>query len=77
MNLLSEEDQRQNIEGERQLMNDPKYFSPTLALLGATKSGLPAFGILIFPYGDRQIRPPSGRDEEPAYLILPHNAEAE
>jgi hypothetical protein len=30
MNLLSEENQRQSIEGERRLMNDPKYFSPVL-----------------------------------------------
>jgi hypothetical protein len=41
------------------------------------KSDLPAFHILVLPYGDRQIRPAAGRDEEqPAYRIMPQNLEA-
>jgi hypothetical protein len=49
VNLLSEEDQRQSIEGERRLMNDPERFSPALLPLGTAKFGIPGFRILVLP----------------------------
>jgi hypothetical protein len=70
VNLLSEEDQRQSIEGEGRLMNDPERFSPALLLLGTAKFGMPGFRILVLPLW-WQTDQTGGR---PGGVYIPHPA---